>query len=433
MKTRKEEPVKNHPGIYKLSTFDSESGTWKFKGYRATRWLKVDGVPKKEQEVFDYIEDATQFRTGIKGGRPSGQPSAEMALWQTSQKPKERFTFGALIEEWKPFHFLKLARGTKAVYEKLIPHLDFLRSYNVEDIGVSVIDELVKYWVHEYPKTPRRQHFEKELDLLKAILNYYRKRKNHAYVIPILDEHREAADVAKKVRKKVKSLSQEDLGRFLEALRSGSTPQYFPLALAQFCLGLRIGEACGLNWDGLDLENRIARITLCIDWDQATWEPYVKERPKNKNERVLVIPTVLVAELKKLKENHDPSVPFVFHRNGRPLNRKTIATAYNKTLQRLGITHVSGTHMMRKTAATQANRVTGDFYAVSRLMDHSSPNITLRYVEEISDQKRKVADALDGVIKGMGGEKPENRPTAPIPQNPTKWDHRNLRLIKSVS
>jgi len=43
---------------------------------------------------------------------------------------------------------------------------------------------------------------------------------------------------------------------------------------------------------------------------------------------------------------------------------------HNRALERLGISHVRGTHMLRKTSATLANEVTGDFYAVSRLMDH---------------------------------------------------------------
>jgi hypothetical protein len=88
--------------------------------------------------------------------------------------------------------------------------------------------------------------------------------------------------------------------------------------------------------------------------------------------------------------------------------------------------------MLRKTAATQANRVTGDFYAVSKLMDHSSPNITLRYVEEVSDQKRKVADALNSVLEPMGGEKDKKENEPVIPQNPTNWDRPKLTLVKSV-
>ena len=81
-----------------------------------------------------------------------------------------------------------------------------------------------------------------------------------------------------------------------------------------------------------------------------------------------------------------------------PVNRQTIAKVYNRTLKRLGFTHVHGTHFLRATAATLANEATGDFYAVSKLLDHSNPNITLRYVAPTNSAKQKVADALNSVL-----------------------------------
>jgi hypothetical protein len=65
-------------------------------------------------------------------------------------------------------------------------------------------------------------------------------------------------------------------------------------------------------------------------------------------------------------------------------------------------------------AATLANEATGDFYSVSKLLDHSSPEVTLRYVSQTSAQKHKVADALNGVLndaKKFGAENSEPTPT----------------------
>jgi hypothetical protein len=42
--------------------------------------------------------------------------------------------------------------------------------------------------------------------------------------------------------------------------------------------------------------------------------------------------------------------------------------------------------------------VTGDVYAVQKMLDHASPDQTMRYVEELSEQKVKVAEALNGVL-----------------------------------
>jgi len=148
--------------------------------------------------------------------------------------------------------------------------------------------------------------------------------------------------------------------------------------------------------------------------------------------------------LERLKAIRDPRVPFVFHCHGRPMNRQTVAKAYNRALERLGFTHVTGTHMLRKTSATLANEFTGDFYAVSKLMDHSSPNVTLRYVAQTTSQKRKVANALNEILKqgsnpepGTAGDASSPGKTGekfrPVPVCPRTEIPVSLRLVKSTS
>ena len=121
------------------------------------------------------------------------------------------------------------------------------------------------------------------------------------------------------------------------------------------------------------------------------------------------------------------------------MNRQTVAKAYNRALERLGIKRIRGTHMMRKTSATLANEVTGDFYAVSKLMDHSSPNVTLRYVAQTNAQKQKVADALNSVLMRRPNEDEDphgfessDRGRGPdSPQYPPRRISQNLKLVKS--
>lgn len=410
MTKRKEIPVKNNPGIYKLVRYDKSSGLWMDTGsYRVIRRTYVDGYSKKEQAVFRSIEEAKAFR------RNNDTATTGRSVHQVDPDTQdEGMTFGALVKEWKAFHYLQLELATKQMYDRRLPHLDFLHNIPVERITVQMVDELVKYWMTEHPKWHQRLTFEKELTLLKVILNYYRKRRNAAYVLPVLDEHYKAADVARRAERPVQSLSTEDLGRFLEHLKNGINPNHYVLALAQFSFGLRIGEACGLAWSSLDLKNRVAVIDQVVTWHHTTWEPTIKKRPKNGKVRVLVIPELLAVELEKLKAKRVGNFDLVFHRGGEPYCRKEVGKVYNRALLALGISHVSGTHMMRRTSATLANEATGDFYAVSKLLDHSSPEVTLRYVAQTTAQKHKVANALNTVLGDAmksGAEKTRPTPT----------------------
>lgn len=97
-------------------------------------------------------------------------------------------------------------------------------------------------------------------------------------------------------------LSQADLLKFLNALRSHKDPFLYPLALSQFCLGLRIGEACGLSWESISLEEKWAKIQQVVIWDDRTWKPSLKPVPKNERVRFISMPDTLVGELTSLKK-----------------------------------------------------------------------------------------------------------------------------------
>lgn len=397
---RKEVPVRNYPGIYKRYKQDKKTGKWMETGkYRALRRVVVNGQSKKEQGVFDNFEDAKNFRLG----RIEKTPTTTNVHRTQIAPAMGQYTFEALVEEWKGFHYLQLEETTQQGYNRRLRHLGFLYPAAVDAITTTVIDELVKYWVTKHPKTKFREDFDKELTLIKVILNFYRRRKNPAYVIPVLDDHYRAADLKRKAQQPVQSLSKKELSEFLGVLKDKRNPQHYVLALTQFCLGLRIGEACGLEWKHLDLENRVAVIQQTVIWDLETQLPKLKQRPKNGKVRALVIPEILASALKELKATRTGKDGLIFQYRGRPLVRKSVGAVYNRVLRDLGITHVSGTHMLRKTSATLANQATGDFYAVSKLLDHASPDVTLRYVAQTNASKQKVADALDGVLREAFG------------------------------
>lgn len=416
---KKEVKLKNQPGIYKILRFDPDKNKWVETGrYRALRRINgPNGKSKKDQAIFDNYEDAQAFRRGAKpkpGAPILTQPTAprmnSMFGNQFEHAPFNSlagYMFRQLVDDWKAFHYLRIDYATKQTYDKRLPNLEVLMDLPVESLSPETMDQLVKYWVHDLPKKRRRQNFDKELDCLKVILNFYRRRKNPRFVVPIFVEHYKAAEIIRDAKQPVRSLTQKDLAKFLKALKEQKNPLYFPLALTQFCLGLRIGEACGLHWKDINLETKIVKIESTIVWDHENWQPRIKSRPKNGCARFLVIPDVLVAELAGLKAKRSSQTDLVFHHDDlTPLIRKSIGLAYNRTLKLIGVDYVRGTHLLRKTSATQANRATGDFYAVSRLLDHATPDVTMRYVEEVDEQKRKVANALNEVAKAALAEQP---------------------------
>lgn len=433
---RKEEPLRNHPGIYKRFTFDETSQKWIDTGkYRAIRKIIENGQPKKQAAVFDNIEDAKSYRLGILKKKVEGNNVHH----SSSDGPNNRYTFKALVEEWKSLHYLQIELTSQQMYETRLPHLQFLEDCNVDDITTQTITSLVKHWASEdYPKSKDRQTFEKELDLIKVILNFYKRHRDNRFFVPILPDHYKAADIAKKVKPPVRGLKQVDLGKFLTAMRE-KYPQNYVLALVQLGLGLRISETLALHWDDLDLEKGIVTVSRSVGWNKERKTLFLKSR-KNRKELTVALPALLIQELSCWKAQRDGNSPLIFHRGGQLIKRQQVSKAYNRVLTALGITYVTGTHMLRKTSGTLARKITGDVYAASKLLDHSSVSITEKYYqEELDEDKVMVANALNGVMAGFVGEFGGNlsqkmgEKKNPVPQRPPRGSRPILSVVKSSS
>ena len=432
MKT-KEVPVKNNPGIFKRFEWDEESRKWVDTGkYRSTKRVIENGVSKRKAAVFGNFEDAKAYRQGLLESQSAGTDIRRLSV----EDPSQRYTFKALIEEWKELHYLELEFTSRQYYDTRLPHLESLYDCNVEDIDSTVVTKLVKFWVSDKCEKPKdRQKFEKELDVLKLILNFYRRHKNRHYFMPILPEHYRAADIAKKQQAPVRSLREEHLGQFLITLKD-RYPHFYPIALTQLGFGLRIGEALALRWEDLDLENREAVIGRNIAWNRETRELVPKKR---KNARVLevVIPEFLIETFKELHANRALKVSYLFHRDGELLRRQQVSKAYGRILEAIGVKYVSGTHMMRKTSGILARKITRDVYAASKLLGHSSVAITEKYYQEqLDEDKQKVADALNGVfdsVTGRNDQPPQGDDRASWPLMAPKTERPKLKVVSSSS
>lgn len=429
MSKRIEKPVRNNPGIYREFKFDPVTGKWKETGkLRAIRRVIENGRSKKEQAVFDNIEDAKKYRAGM-----LAKPGSHLVHRLEVGDPSNRYTFGRLVEDWKSLHYLQIEFTSRQQYESRLPHLTYLWNLDVPEITTEVITKLIQQWASpEYPKPRDRQKFEKELDLLKIILNFYRRHKNHAYFVPILPEHYRAADLVKKARGPVKGLREEDIPRFLNALNE-RYPQFYVIALTQLGLGLRIGEALGLRWEDFDLDRHYALIQRNVAWDKENQKLLTKKR-KNAKALEVAIPGFLEGALRNLRATQETGTQFLFERKGDFIRRQQVSKAYNRILVRLGIPNLSGTHFLRKTSGTLARKLTGDVYAASKLLDHSSVSITEKYYqEELDEDKIRVASALDSVLSRVGSNGNTPQGGSPVPQCPANPTRPKLKLVKSDS
>ncbi|MCM2281487.1 MAG: site-specific integrase [Bdellovibrionaceae bacterium] len=399
---RKEVPVKNKTGVYKQFYWCEATSTWKPTGkYRSVRRVSVGETSQREQAFFSNIADALKFRQSGSGD----ERFDESSIGSVKEDGTNDLVFRDLVEQWKKYHFLLIEESTRQTYEKLLPTLDFLLDYPLRKIDNTVLNRLAHFWVNDYPRSWRRKSFEKEWQLLRVILQHYKDEipDGASFVMPSFRKVKKMTELVPHVEGEVRFLDAEETVVFLSELRKRHRT-FYHAALIQYFFALRVGEVCGLFKDCIDLKKKTIMIRRSVHWDVATWVPKIKEYTKTKRVRFLPIPDVLETELQCLLEAGDPQCSLLLARtDGSPLNRKTIATYYNKVLKDLGFTHVSGTHFLRKTAATLANEAVGDIDAVSRFLGHSSVRVTRRYTGETDSQKVKVSRALSSVFRVDGG------------------------------
>src|ERR1700692_4486381 len=139
MSNRKEETLKNNPGISKVFDWNSKTKKWEDSGkFRAMRRVRSeDGLSKKESGFFGNLEEAKSFRNGKIIKHETGHHHKGV-----TEDSRDRMRFGTLLQEWKDFHFMTIDFTTRQTYEKKLPPLNYLSSHYVDDITPQVIDRM---------------------------------------------------------------------------------------------------------------------------------------------------------------------------------------------------------------------------------------------------------------------------------------------------
>ena len=161
--------------------------------------------------------------------------------------------------------------------------------------------------------------------------------------------------------------------------------------------GARVGEACGLKWSAVDLEQGLVRIVRRVRWDQRTKHPFLEDVTKtSQSARILMLPKKLksiFSEMKKTSVND-----FVFtDLKGELLKYNAIQSSFNAGFMALNLPWRS-THICRHTFATIALMETKSLSAVQASLGHTQPTMTQRYAKTIallsSETGEKTASAI---------------------------------------
>jgi len=171
-----------------------------------------------------------------------------------------------------------------------------------------------------------------------------------------------------------KVVSEQEYGSILK----NADEHLRPILVCLMNTGMRKGEVLSLQWDSVDLKNRV----LTIEGDS------------NKGKKVKRIPINddLHDVLKQLSEQRDGCQNVFIYLN-RPI--KSVESSFKNAIKRAGIKRRITLHDFRHTAGTRMMANGVDAYTVMKILGHSSLKMTELYLHTVPENLRRAVKALE--------------------------------------
>jgi integrase len=266
------------------------------------------------------------------------------------------------IEHVKSVKKLRTWKGRKAQIRVLmaffgVKKLSQITPRDVEDFKISQL------------RTHKPSSINRTLATLRHIYNLARRWKkfygeNPVSVSGLLTEDN--------LRDRVLSFDEE------ERLLSASAEHLKPIIIAALNTGMRRGEILSLKWGNVDLENGLIIITPVNN--------------KSKKTKRVPVNSILSAMLRELKFRNQKKSEYVFlSDDDKPV--KSIKTSFNNACRRAGIQGLRF-HDLRHTAGTRMSESGAGIVEISKILGHSSVELTMKRYLHPEDSLRDAAEKL---------------------------------------
>ena len=374
------------------------------------RYHRKNGKKKVFYQAQVYVR-------GMRLTYKSFNTKAGAVIWHEQQKKKLRkdpsglfetdkseMLFSDCFRKYIEEAFPLLKKSTQETYETRFKYFTKspLSNIKMEEFKAQVVYNWIG-WLKKQKtaKNKGRKSFFKEVELLRTILHWHRNFVDEDFNVPVTKKHRQLCYYkAVPPRRPDYFAKPEELRAFVQWLREHrQNPVYWRLALFMILTGARVGEACGLCWDSVDLERGQARVIRRMAWEQRTKRPYLEETTKTlASVRVLLLSDELVEVLKVMREENQDSLGLLFtDRKGEALKYNAVQSSFNAGFMALGLPWRS-THILRHSYATVALMATNSLSAVQATLGHTSSRMTERYAKVIALLDRNVVEKTTKVF-----------------------------------
>jgi integrase len=181
-------------------------------------------------------------------------------------------------------------------------------------------------------------------------------------------------------------LSDEELDRLLEVLRTDANRTVCQIATFLLSTGCRLNEALQATWSQIDKETRVWRIPA--------------SNSKSKRIRSVPLNDSALDVLSQLDTEGKFEYLFVNRLTGKPYG--TIMKVWSRLRGKAGVPHLR-IHDLRHQYASFLVNSGRTLYEVQQILGHSDPSVTQRYAHLSSKSLQEAAASASLAIKGVAG------------------------------
>ena len=288
--------------------------------------------------------------------------------------------------------------STKAVEKWAIDLLDTLSKKSIKD-KIILINNIVGYYEYEY-----------EVKVSKVNMKYI---------------HWPTANTYKGEVEKVKTFTLQDIQAIINKIAEDPQPYNILIAI-MIGTGIRIGEACALKYENININNgtieikgTVERITLdksLTDEDfkrmnveilhRAAKSILILSTPKCVSScRAIPVPSELLKVLKKFKSVF-PEKYYIGTNSYTVIEPRRLRTQYYRLLESLGIDNRLTPHSLRHTYATTLLTSGVDIKTTAALLGHGDAGTTLEVYSHatVESKKKAVTNTIAKQFKQLLGK-----------------------------
>ena len=365
--------------------------------------VKIREKPKGSGEWYVFIEHQGK-RKAKRIGRDkkmaqqiAKQIEAKLTLKDTGllQEAKVFPTFKALAEEWLAVYVKTSKRSTTYVR-----YSGLLRMYLNPQIGDIPINEFRRVHVlqalrHIQSKGLSRSSIDQGKNVISGVVEYALDNE-YLEVNPTNGTMKRLGLSRKSDRQPITIFIYEEVDAILETCLKYE-PKFYPLILAAFRTGMRLGELLALRWANVNWLQKYVQV-------ESSWRNSKLTGTKTNKSRRVDLSDQLTAELKRLltqrkeealKIGKNEVVPIIFHTDNTYTSQNSVRNVWKRILIKAGLNHRKF-HTCRHTFASFMLSSMVPIAYTSKMMGHNSIQMTVDiYGHLLPDQNNSAVNTLD--------------------------------------